>query len=447
MFKKIYFLFFLGIIKGKAEVYQNNNDLSNKIALVSKFAKVSDSLQFKFGASIDSEKRDFDSSFSADIKHKDPNENQEIVFTFVPLNLFKTNRLPYLDNYLLWSRINSKGQLVAINQSEFLKTIYQRIEKDRSVAYLENLLSDQYKETFLGKFFNLVKIIVKNHSNNGSFNEFAIKSFKEGGFFNQIGDFKHLGSLRFEEDFFSANPSFLYGLGKIFNNQHVIGIKLLSDLDKWNTILREVFIIESFKLIGYGVLQFDYIKLLVAPVISYGYDKLQIIKQYENYSIDNEKDIEFSTKDNGAFNFIVPVSLAFSIFQLEAVYDSKKKLTVLLKIQLIDGKQWKISVNGSNAIDSKDFVNNFSNLYEKRETLKLGTSISYTVDGHTFTLKIKGDVGNKKFGFNPLSTSNKNFATDVLKYILTSIKLDYKYESKTNNKKVIKQNLIEEFTI
>lgn len=446
MFKKIYFLFFLGIIKGKAEVYKNNNNLSNKIALVNTFSKVSDSFKVKFGLSVDSDKKDFQTSFTGDITHKDPKNNREIVLTFSPLNLFKTDRLLYLEKYLSEYKINSKGQLVAVNQNEFLRVICG-MENGKSVAYLENLLSDQYKETLLGKIFNSVRIIVKNHSNNGSFNEFAIKSFKEGGFFNQIGDFKHLGSLRFEEDFFSANPSFLYGLGKIFNHQHVIGIKLLSDLDKWNTILRHVFIVESFKVIGYGVLQFNYIKFLIAPVISYGYDKLQIIKLYESYSY--EKDVEFSTLDSGTFNFIIPVSIElFSILQLEGVYDNNKKiLTVLLKVQLINKKQWKVSINGSNTVNSNEFTDNFSTLYEKRESLNLAGSISYTVNGHTFTLKIKGNIGHKKFGFIPLSSSNTNFATDIFKYILPLIKLDYKYESQTNNKKVTKQNLIKEFTI
>ena len=139
---------------------------------------------------------------------------------------------------------------------------------------------------------------------------------------------------------------------------------------------------------------------------------------------------------------ILPVSLAISIFQVEALLNYKTKdYKLISKIQLLDGKNWKIAINGSNStsLEDKDNkeefnFNNLSDLFKVFKNLNLGVAISYSNNGHTFTLKWKGDVGNDKFSYNPFSTLNKNFDEKTLKYIVALFKLSYKYESKENKK-------------
>ncbi len=429
MFKKIYFLFFLGIINS-----ENSMNLMNLV-------KKASNLEIKVNASVAS--NDIDPKFSITADSKFPKDNnREYILSFSPLNLFKSERLPYLERNLLFSVINSKGDLVAPYGNLLLADINREVNEGK-VGYLENLIADEFKESFLGRLFNFVEMTMKSYSvKDGSFFELMFVSLQSGGFFNKFGEFNHIGSLFLEEDFFSSNASFVFGIGKIINNQHIIGIKFLSDLDKWNTILREVFIVESFKLIVYGALQFNEIKFLASCILSANYDKLKIIELYKDYDT-HGKDIEFSTLDSFKPNIIIPLSLSLFIFQLEGVYNyAEDKFVYLGKIKLLDMKKWKILFNLSNSIDYKDLKEEISNLYKKQEKLNMNVSFSYTVDGHTFTLKIKGNVGNEKFTMNPFSSSNNNLKADLLKYIVPLIKLSYKYETQPDKKRTADNEFI-----
>ena len=162
-------------------------------------------------------------------------------------------------------------------------------------------------------------------------------------------------------------------------------------------------------------------------------------------------------EDNGKLNYLIPVSLElFSIFQLEAIFKSSKDYTLLGKIDLskiinalFNSKKFKISLIAHNSTVLKDTKNEskkeewdfgqITNVFEKFEKLNLSFTIEYTGDLGTFTLKWKATPYAENFSINPWSTSNANWNKDLLKYVVSSIKISWKYETKkkeNNNKKI-----------
>jgi hypothetical protein len=459
MFKKIYFLFCLvsGNVKKpyskKSLPIQTmpmpmaNNMALSSMALLGNLGGLD--YNVKFELTTDTNSKNFSPSCSSDFNFttKEENNNTDVIVNINFGNFFKKNDLNYL-NYLHNKNpnLNNKGEFVPITSKNILRIINNQKE-----GFFNNYISDEFKNSSLGVLLDKFSIVVKNYSDNGSFSEISVKSFKIGGIFDKIGEFKYLDSLHLGENFFSENASFLIGGGKIFNKQHILGLKLISDLDKWNTILSHVLLIESVKLVPYFATQSSsgLVKFLIAPVISYGYNKKDLIDLYSSYSSTQDVDL-IVADDNGKFNFLVPVSLAVSVVQLEGVYNYQlNDFKGLFKIQLIDGKNWKVSFNGSNSAklgEDKPEFSKMGEIFTIFKQLNLGLAISYTINGHTFTLKWKGDVGKDNFSYDPFSTANANFDTETLKYIVSLLKFNYKYEVKSQKKPKI-QDTYQNFNI
>lgn len=473
MIRKIYLLFtnILNYKNCENMLRYNKGGITQLLSLTQQIQTINPKISFNF--SIDSSTRKPTGTLKCTLNLKQNDGTSTVVHIdpslFLPFINKSNPQLDMVNSKINESNINIKGQVVDLFQKQVLKIISNmNISNDKKEKFLEQVVSDEFKTTFFGKFFAITQFVVDNQKD-GIFTQIGMKAFNEGGLFG-IGEFKHLESLYLAEAFFSSNPSLLIGGGKIFNNKHVLGLKILSDLEKWNTLLNHVLFIESFKIIPYLALTFENFKLFTAVIGSYGYNKKELINLYKNYSFEIKDDVELKIlENNGNYNWIIPLSLEFfSRFQLESVIESSCKLKAFLKIKILDNKVWKLSIGASNESDLKKEVNTkevntkevdtkkefdfskITNIFSLLEKLSLNFAVSYTINGHTFTLKFRGNVGNtdskgdtkSTFTFNPFTYSNKHLDNKgLLKYICSVFKFDYKYETVNNsNTKIIENN-------
>lgn len=435
---------------------ENSNMINNIITTNNYISKIRDqNISTKFGFKFDMN----EGKISHNASIFEINTNNEIKistsiitikFKIYPFYLFYSNNKTIFDDIYM----NRKGNKIPVN-SYLLLNDYIKNED-----YLDTYLSNDYEKSTIGSVSNVVRFSVQSIHENNSFIEFSNDNYKKINIFQAIRNLKYSSTLSLEEGYFSTN-GLCIGVGKYFlsknvKNQGICGVKLFIDLNKLNTILDHVLLIESMKFIPYFGIETKYFKIFISPVIYYKYEIDKLIKQYKGKSLLESKnndskpplyDVELSTKDNGAFNFEIPVSLKFfDVLCIEFLYNvNTQQLTHIVDIQILDSLIHKISISGtlsdisiSKNIDNnkKEFdFNTYIENFKALTSLKLNIKYTYNVGGHKITVKISDilikNILDGKITLNPFSS--KNFDVNKVKFIYPFlILISYGFDSSKN---------------